>query len=82
MLRPWIASLNLGAVFRDYDDPDPIISFEAESDREFFVGGGLTVPLKDRLALIAEAEYRWVDSNYDTRKFDNFTISLSLAQGF
>jgi hypothetical protein len=81
-MRPWIASLNFGAVLREYDEPDPIISIDAESDREVFVGGGVTVPLRERLALIAEAEYRWVDSNYDTRNFDNFTISLSLAQGF
>jgi hypothetical protein len=82
-MRPWIASLNVGAIFREYDEPDPVISiFDAESDREIFVGGGVTIPLEERLALIAEAEYRWVDSNYDTRNFDNFTISLSLAQGF
>ena len=81
-MEPWIAALNIGAIYREYDGADLVISVDAETDREVFVGGGVTVPLRERLALIAEAEYRWVDSNYDTRNFDNFTISLSLAQGF
>jgi tetratricopeptide (TPR) repeat protein len=79
----WIVSLTAGAIFREYDDPDPIISVTtAESDWEAFVGGGVTIPLRQRLALIAEAEFRHVESNYDTRNFDNFSISFSLAQGF
>ena len=79
----WIVALNTGALFRNYDDPDPIISLtEAESDWEAFIGGGLTVPVKPDLALITELEYRHVDSNYDTRKFNNFSISLSVAKSF
>ena len=30
------------------------------------------------LALLTELEYRYVDSNYDTRKYDNFSISFSI----
>jgi hypothetical protein len=82
-MRPWTVAVNAGALFREYDDPDPIISPTiAESDWEAFVGGGLTVPVKDDLALIAEMEYRHVDSNYDTRQFDNFSISFSVAKSF
>jgi tetratricopeptide (TPR) repeat protein len=79
----WTAALTAGAVFREYDDPDPIIDpTSAASDWEAFVGGGLTVPLKRDVALITELEYRYVDSNYDTRQFDNFSISLSVAKSF
>jgi len=79
----WTAALTAGAVFREYDDPDVVINAtEAESDWEAFVGGGLTVPLKRDVALITELEYRYVDSNYDTRKFDNFSVSLSVAKSF
>lgn len=82
--RPaWTVALNTGALFRNYDDPDPVISpTDAEKDWEAFVGGGLTIPFKPDLALITELEYRYVDSNYDTRKYDNFSISLSIAKSF
>jgi hypothetical protein len=58
-------------------DPDA-----AEEDWEAFVGGGLTIPVKPDLALITELEYRYVESNYDTRQYDNFSISFSVAKSF
>lgn len=80
---PWIVALNTGALFRNFDDPDPMIDpTEAEKDWEAFVGGGLTIPIQPDLALLTELEYRYVDSNYDTRKYDNFSISFSVAKSF
>ena len=78
----WTVAVNTGALFRNYDEPDPMISPDAERDWEAFVGGGLTIPFKPDLALITEMEYRYVDSNYDTRKYDNFAISFSIAKSF
>lgn len=79
----WTVALNTGALFRNFDDPDPMINpDEAEEDWEAFVGGGLTIPFRPDVALITELEYRYVDSNYDTRKYDNFSISFSLAKSF
>lgn len=79
----WTASLVGGAVWRKFDGPDPLVDpTEAERDTELFIGGGLTIPLKDNFALITELEYRNVSSNYDTRDYDNFSVSLSLAKGF
>ncbi len=78
----WTVAVNTGALFRNYDDPDPVIDSVAERDWEAFVGGGLTVPIKPDLALLTELEYRYVDSNYDTRKYDNFSISFSVAKSF
>ena len=80
---PWIVAVNTGALFRNYADPDPMIDPDtAERDWEAFVGGGLTIPVKPDLALITEMEYRYVDSNYDTRKYDNFSISFCVAKSF
>ena len=79
----WTAALTLGAIYREYDGADPIIDpTAAEHDTELFVGGGLTVPLKNNMAVITEVEYRNVSSNYDTRDYDNFLVQLSLAKGF
>jgi tetratricopeptide (TPR) repeat protein len=79
----WTVYLNAGGVLRSYEDPDPAIdAAEAERDWEAFVGAGLTVPMTTNVALLAETEYRHVDSNYSTRQYDNFTVSLSIARGF
>ena len=78
----WTVAVNTGALFRNYDDPDPMIAAFSEHDWEAFVGGGLTIPVRPDLALITEMEYRHVDSNYDTRNYDNFSISFSVAKSF
>ena len=63
--------------------PDPAIDAEeTEHDWELFVGAELTVPLKDNWAVLAETEYRSYDSNYPTRDFDNFSVSLSVLRSF
>ena len=78
----WTVAVNTGAVFRNFDDPDPMIADYSEEDWEAFIGGGLTIPVRQDVALITELEYRYVDSNYDTRKYDNFSISFSVAKSF
>lgn len=80
---PWIVSPTAGFVVRRYDDPDPVISpTTVERDTEAFVGANLVVPMRDNWALLAETEYRNVSSNYPTRDYDNFSVSLSLVKGF
>ncbi len=79
----WIFSPGAGFVYRKYDDPDPMVDpDEAEHDWELFVGADLTIPLKQNWALLAETEYRDSSSNYDTRDFDNFSVTLSLVKSF
>lgn len=79
----WTVALTGGVLFRGFDDPDPAINAtEEEDDWEAFVAGGLTIPLNPTLAAITEVEYRYADSNYDTRKYDNFSVSFSLAKSF
>ncbi len=81
--QDWIISPAAGLVYRLYAGPDPAIDASAtEWDWELFAGADLTVPLKDNWALLAETEYRNYDSNYPTRDFDNFSVSLSLLKSF
>jgi tetratricopeptide (TPR) repeat protein len=80
---PWIFSPNAGLVYRSYDSPDPIVSLtETEHDLELFIGADLMIPCKDNWGLLAETEYRHVDSNYSTRDYDNLSISLSVVKSF
>jgi hypothetical protein len=82
-MLPWTVAINTGALFRNFDDPDPVIDPNlTENDWEAFVGGGLTIPVREDVALITEMEYRYADSNYETRKYDNFSISVSVAKSF
>ena len=79
----WIISPAAGFVYRGYAGPDPAIDpDETEHDWELFVGAELTVPLKENWALLGETEYRDYSSNYPTRDFDNFSVSLSLLKSF
>jgi tetratricopeptide (TPR) repeat protein len=79
----WVLALTGGYLYRDFDEPDPAINaLEAEVDEEAFVQGTLTVPIDDGWALQASGGYRNIDSNYDTRKFDNINASLGALKQF
>jgi tetratricopeptide (TPR) repeat protein len=80
---PWIFSPSAGFVWRQFEDPDPVVNAaERERDLEAFVGANLTIPVVDSWALLTETEYRHVDSNYSTREYDNFSVSVSIVKGF
>lgn len=80
---PWIFAPSAGLVWRQYNDPDPAINaVEAEHDFEAFVSGVLTVPIHDDWALLTEASYLHVDSNYSIREYDNFSLTFSIVKGF
>ncbi len=80
---PWTVTPSAGFVYRSYDDPDPAINpAEAETDREAFVGLNLLVPVGKAWALLAEGEYRNVNSNYAIRDYDNVSVTLSVVKRF
>jgi hypothetical protein len=80
---PWVLVVTGGYLYRDYDEPDPTINAqESEIDEEAFVQGILTVPISDGWALQAAGGYRNIDSNYDTKKFDNINASLAAVKQF
>jgi len=80
---PWVFSPGAGFVYRKFEGPDPVVDlYDAEYDWELYVSADLTVPLQNDWALLAETEYRNSDSNYTTREFDNFSVTLSVVKSF
>lgn len=81
--RPWTVNLDVGAVDRDFEDPDPTINLlQAEKDTEYFVRAGLVAPVADTMALLFSTEFRRSDSNYPTRDYDNLIVSVALTRTF
>ncbi len=78
----WVGTATLGGVFRNYDGPDPVINTsQSQQDQEWFARASINIPAgKEGWSWLAESEYRSVDSNYDTRIHDNFTVSLSIMK--
>jgi hypothetical protein len=80
---PWTLSPTAGFVYREYDDPDPVIDpANAEIDHEAYVGASLLVPVAKSWSLLADTEYRDVSSNYGIRDYDNLSVSISVVKRF
>ncbi len=80
---PWTLGISAGYLHREFDDPDPAIDMlHSEWDRETFVQGTLTIPVKSGWSLFTQAGDRFVDSNYDTRAFENRFGSVALVKQF
>ena len=80
---PWTVNLTVGATLRNYDAPDTLVSTtESQSDTEAFARTALTIPVKDNWSVLTEVEYRNTDSNYDLRKQDNASVTLSVIKRF
>lgn len=80
---PWTLSPTAGYIYREYDDPDPVIDpTVAEVDHEAYVGASLLVPVAKSWSLLADTEYRNVTSNYAIRDYDNLSVSLSVVKRF
>jgi hypothetical protein len=81
--EPWNFALTGGVLHREYDEPDPAVnSLEAEEDEEAYVLGTLSVPIRDGWSLVTQGGYRDVESNYDTRTFDNAHGSVAVLKRF
>ena len=79
--QQWILATSLGFVYRDYDSPDPLVNAsESERDYEYIAQASLNIPVRNNLSLLAEVDYRYVDSNYPTREHNNFGTALSLVK--
>jgi tetratricopeptide (TPR) repeat protein len=83
MNLPWTVGVTAGYLRRDYAAPDGISStVDAQRDHEAFVEATLAVPVADAWTVLATGGYRNVDSNYDMRKFDNLSGTISLLRQF
>ncbi|MDH4412061.1 MAG: tetratricopeptide repeat protein [Rhizobium sp.] len=79
----WILGLEAAVVGRGYDDPDRMINAaESQRDTEFSLNLRQIVPFTERVALVSEAGYRKVWSNYDIKSFDNISLSIGIQSIF
>lgn len=80
---PWSLDWDAGYIRRQYDQPDPAVSLtESQRDNEFWIRSGLTVPLREDFALALSAEFRRLQSNYQTRDYSNASVMLSVVKAF
>ncbi|RKE85765.1 tetratricopeptide repeat protein [Rhizobium sp. AG855] len=79
----WVLALDTAVSRRNFDGPDAMIDAdERQQDTEFSVNLRQIVPFTDSVALVAEAGYRKVWSNYDIKTFDNISVSLGIQSSF
>jgi hypothetical protein len=79
----WIIGVEAAVAGRGYDDPDTMInSGESQRDTEFSLNLKQITPFTERVALVAEAGYRKVWSNYDIKSFDNISVSIGIQSAF
>jgi hypothetical protein len=79
----WILALDTAVSRRNYDGPDAMINAdERQQDTEFSINLRQIVPFTESVALVAEAGYRKVWSNYDIKTFDNISVSIGIQSSF
>ena len=79
----WSIDLEAGYIFRQYEGPDPVVSATAtEYDHEGWFRSGLTVPLREDMALGFVGEFRRQYSNYDLSTYSNVSALMSLSKSF
>lgn len=78
---PWTLGVTGGYLRRRYDAP-AVFAADPQSDEEAFIDVTLSMPVAERWAMIANATYRNVDSNYDMKNFDNVSGTLSFVRQF
>ncbi len=79
----WIIGLEAAVAGRAYDDPDTMInSAESQRDTEFSLNLRQITPFNEHVALVTEAGYRKVWSNYDIKAFDNISLSIGIQAAF
>ncbi len=81
--QKWILGGSVGVQYRDYDAPDPLVNAaQSEWDWDYFASLSLNIPIRNSLSMLAEVDYRYVDSNYPTREHNNFGTTLSLVKAW
>ncbi|MEP3046548.1 MAG: hypothetical protein ABJL55_04360 [Roseibium sp.] len=79
----WSIDLEAGYLFRQYEGPDPVVSTtETEFNYEGWVRSGLSVPLREDIALGLVGEFRRQYSNYDLSTYSNASALVSLSKSF
>lgn len=79
---PWSLQLGAGAIWRNFDEPDPTINPFPEVDSQFWGRAALAIPVAPTWNLIPSLEYRSQTSNYDISNFNDLTAMVGLQKEF
>ncbi|MEM7695493.1 MAG: tetratricopeptide repeat protein [Pseudomonadota bacterium] len=80
---PWRFSAAAGGLVRRFDGADPNINAaEAEEDGAVWVEAGVEAPLRAGFSTFVSGRYLTQSSNYDTRDFDNATLTLGVSKRY
>lgn len=80
---PWSLDLEAGYIYREYQGPDPFVDpVISQFDHEGWARAGLSIPLRNDLALGFTGEVRRQYSNYDLGKYSNASALVSLTKSF
>lgn len=81
--RGWIVTPSFGVGQWLYRQPDPITNpFITEHDLEWRVGVGVDIPIKDRLGLGVQVQYRAMNSNVPGNTFKDFSVTIGPTVNF
>jgi len=79
---PWHLMATAGYLHRNFDTPNPAVSFtQKRHDNEYWVRGLLDIPVTQAWSIIPKVEYRRVHSNYDTSDFSSVSATLGVQYG-
>lgn len=80
---PWQVYAATGALYRGFDDPDPLIDpASKEQNATLFAETGLSIPLDNGFGAFATGQVRNQTSTYDTRDYFNASVTVGLAKRF
>ena len=80
---PWTFTTQVGALTRDYDDPDPLINaLQSQDDTELWARGTVNVPMQNGFGISISAGVRDRQSNYPTQDYTNWSTSVGLTKAF
>lgn len=81
--RLWRATLQAGALTREYDAPDLLINLtQSQDDTELWARGTLNIPIKNGFGIAISAGVRDRQSNYPTQDFTNYSGSVGVTKAF
>lgn len=79
----WVISAYASAGYRQFDDPDPVVSrTSARKDRELRIGASHVYNFKDGFYASVGATALWRDSNLPNYDLDNFGVSAAVGYTF
>lgn len=79
----WAFDLEAGYIRRQYDEPDPAVSFtQTQHDNEGWLRAVLTIPVREDVGLALTGELHRQQSNYVTRQYSDASATISVIKNF